>query len=156
MTIKYALTKAEILKVFLFGLSKSPRLFAIILLFSLWPGFVWLITTGAFSHKPKFSDARVTLEWTAGAFCFICLWVFIRGKTAERRLTVAEEGISTEIGSIKAQLPWTRVKEVKDTGLYILIVGKSGNAFFVPSRAFSGSDQRNEFLIGINRWRRTA
>jgi hypothetical protein len=89
-------------------------------------------------------------------FCFVIARVFVRGKTEERTLSVSEQGISTEIGALDAQLPWTRVKEVKDSGTYILIVGHSGNSFFVPSRAFRGAEERAEFLCEIRRWHRTA
>jgi hypothetical protein len=89
-------------------------------------------------------------------FCFVIAMVFVRGKTEERTLSISEHGISTQIGSIDAQLPWTKVKEVKDSGTYILIVGRSGNSFFVPSRTFRGAEQRKEFLSEIRRWHRTA
>ena len=89
-------------------------------------------------------------------FCFVIARVFVRGKTEERTLSVSEQGISTQIGALDSQLPWTRVKEVKDSGTYILIVGRSGNSFFVPSRAFSGTRERAEFLSEIRRWHRTA
>lgn len=89
-------------------------------------------------------------------FCFVIAMVFLRGKTEERTLSVTEQGISTQIGAVDAQLPWTKVKEVKDSGTYILIIGRSGNSFFVPSRAFRGTRERTEFLSEIRRWHRTA
>ena len=82
--------------------------------------------------------------------------VFVRGKTEERTLSVNEHGISTQIGSIDTRLAWTNVKEVKDSGTYILIVGRSGNSIFVPSRAFRGPRERAEFLSKIRRWHRAA
>jgi hypothetical protein len=45
------------------------------------------------------------------------------------------------------------VKPVNDTGKFILIVGRAGNAFFVPSRAFSGIREQSEFIAQIDRWR---
>ena len=60
------------------------------------------------------------------------------------------------MGSIDARLTWTNVKEVKDSGTYILIIGHSGNSFFVPSRAFRGVEERTEFLSEIRRWHRAA
>ena len=89
-------------------------------------------------------------------FCFLIAMVFVRGKTEERTLSVSEHGITTQIGSMDAQLPWTKVKEVKDSGTYILIVGRTGNSFFVPARAFRGTEQRNEFLSEIRRWHHAA
>lgn len=89
-------------------------------------------------------------------FCFVIARVFVRGKTEERTLSVSEHGISTQMGSIDARLTWTNVKEVKDSGTYILIIGHTGNSFFVPSRAFRGVEERTEFLSEIRRWHRAA
>jgi hypothetical protein len=41
------------------------------------------------------------------------LWLFIRAKTALRTLTVAG-GISTQIGRLKGDVPWDKVKAVTD------------------------------------------
>jgi hypothetical protein len=89
-------------------------------------------------------------------FSLVIGMVFICGKTAERTLSVSEEGVSTQIESIDARLPWSKVKEVKDSGTYILIVGRSGNSFFVPLQAFHGAEERREFLSEIRRWHRAA
>ena len=153
MTIKYALTKAEVAWFFVLGLGKSPRLLVIVLVVSLWPGFVWLSMNGAFSHVFSIGNAIAALGWAISAFCLLVVWIFIRAKTSERTLNTSEEGISTVIGSLKGEVPWAKVKDVADAGRYILILGKSGNAFFIPTRAFSGSDQRKQFLSEIDRWR---
>jgi hypothetical protein len=155
MTIKYALTRAEIVRFFLQGLRKSPRLLAIVLICSLWPGLFSLATEGAFSRPLTASDAKVAFVWTIGAFCFFLLLIFVRGKTAERTLSVSEQGISTEIGSIKGQVPWSKVKVVSDTGRYVLIARTNGNAFFIPRRAFSGPEQQLQFMTEISHWRKS-
>jgi len=67
-------------------------------------------------------------------------------------MSVSEYGILTQIGSIDARMTWSNVKEVRDSGTYILIVGHSGNSFFVPSRAFRGAEERRELLSEIRRW----
>jgi YcxB-like protein len=85
-------------------------------------------------------------------FCFLIAMVFVRGRKHERTLSISEQGIATEMESVDARLPWTKVKEVKDSGTYILIVGQVGNSFFVPSRAFHGSEERARFLSEIRRW----
>jgi len=140
ITIKYALTRAEILRVFLVGLGQSPRIIAVVLCFSLLPGLASLASAFLSSGAVTTRDVTIALAWTIGMFCLVVVMVFARGKTAERTLSVTEQGFSTKIGSINAQRPWTKVKEIKDSGSYILIVSKSGNSFFVPSRAFSGPD----------------
>ncbi len=154
MTIKYALTRAEIVRFFLLALSKSPRLLIVVLIASLWPGLVFLGTIGALSRSLTVTDARVAFECTIGAFCFIVLWIYLRGKTDERTLSVSEPGISTAIGSLTGQVPWKKVRTVSGMGRYVLIVRSNGNAFFIPSRAFSGPDQQAEFIAECSRWRR--
>jgi hypothetical protein len=89
----------------------------------------------------------------AGTFLFMPLWLFVRGKTAERTLTVSHKGISTEVGKLKGHVPWNRVKLVTNTGGYVLIAAATGNAFFIPSRAFQTPQQRAQFLQQIEEWR---
>ena len=89
-------------------------------------------------------------------FSFVIARIFLRGQTAERTLSVNEQGIFTDTDNIDAKLPWAGVKEVKDSGTYILIEGKSGNSFFVPSGAFRGAEERKQFLSEIRRWHRAA
>lgn len=156
MTVKYALSRAEIVRVFFAGLAQSPTILALVLLFTLLPAAVSLATALTSNRTTVARNVLVAVAWAIGMFCFVIAMVFVRGKTAERTLSVSEHGISTQIGSIDAEVPWAKVKEVKDSGSYILIVGRSGNSFFVPSRAFSGAAERNQFLSEIRRWHRTA
>jgi hypothetical protein len=149
MRVRYALTRAEIVRGLFLGLLRSPRLLTIILLASFWPGFLYLFMDGALSRGLSEGDIRVALEITVAVFCFLPLWVFIRGKTAERTLAVTEDGISTRIGSLSGQVPWAKVKTVTDAGAYVLVIGTTGNAFFIPERAFSGPDHKAEFLSEI-------
>ncbi len=101
MTIKYALTRAEIVQFFLQTLGKSPKLMVVILICSLWPAFIYLSASGAFQRSFTVSDIAVSLDWMFAAFCFMVAWIFMRGKTGERTLSVTESGISTEIGSLR-------------------------------------------------------
>ena len=156
MTINYALTRAEILRVFLVALTRSPRIFAIVLCFSLFPGAASVAAASLSSGAITIHEVTIAVAWTIGMFCLVVVMVFLRGKTAERTLSVSEQGLSTQIGSMNAQRPWSQVKEIQDSGSYILIVSKSGNSFFVPSRAFSGPDERNQFLSAIVHWHRSA
>ena len=147
MTINYSLTRFEIVRTYLHVIPLSPRILTVVLIVSAWPGFVWLSSKGAFSHGPTISDVLAALVWMVGAFLLLLLWVFLRAKTKERTLRISEQGVYTEIGRIKADYPWTKVKEIKDVGPYILVVNRSGNAFFIPNRAFTDSNQRAELLL---------
>jgi YcxB-like protein len=153
MRIRYALTKAEIVRGVFLGLTRSPRLLTIVLLGTFWPGLLYLAMNGAFSRGLTAGDIKVALEITVAVLIFLPLWIFVRGKTAERTLDVSEDGISTRIGSLSGQVPWAKVKTVSDAGSYVLVIGSSGNAFFIPGRAFSVPDQKAEFLAKINAWR---
>lgn len=152
MTISYSLTRFEIVRTYLYAVPRSPRILIVVLIVSAWPGFVWLSSKGAFSHSLSIGDALAASCWMVGAFFLLLLWIFIRAKTKVRTLSISEGGIYTEIGRIKADYPWTKVKEIKDVGSYILVVNRIGNAFFIPNRAFTDENQRTGFLKLMNQW----
>lgn len=145
MTIKYALTRAEIARSFFRSLASSPKFLAMILIYSVALGIFSLVARGALSRSPTRQDGITALAWMVGAFVFMLAWLFIRGKTDERILTISPEGIATEIGALKGQLPWSKIKLVTETNRHVLIVGATGNAFFIPSRAFKAPGQQAEF-----------
>jgi preprotein translocase subunit SecY len=107
----------------------------------------------AFSRGLSFNDLVSALLWFVGTFCFMIVWVFLRAKTKKRTLTISENGIYTEIGGMKANYPWQRLKEIKDLGQYLLVVTSIGNAFFIPLRAFADADQRTLFVEEIDHYR---
>jgi hypothetical protein len=81
---------------------------------------------------------------------FLPVMLFIRGKTSNRSLTESAERISTEIGSLKAQIPWRKVKVILKTNRYVLVSRANGNAFFIPSRAFPGPEQKQRLSRKLN------
>jgi len=152
LTVEYALTRGEIFRSFLHSVAESPRYRATILLYSGAIGLLTLLLRAVISRSLTLTDAISAVAWAAGLPVFIALWVFIRGKTDLRTLTVSPIGISTEIGRLKAQIPWDKVKLVSHTSKFVLIAGTNGNAFFVPDRAFSSLEQRDQFLAEIRSW----
>jgi hypothetical protein len=152
MTIKYTLTRFEIVRYFLRSLCLSPRLLAIVTILCLWPGVVSLSSHGILLRSVSIQDLIIACVWTLGVFLLLSLWIFVRGKTNERTLTTSEEGISTIIGSLNGQLPWSKIKTVKETADYVLIGGRNGNAFFIPERAFNRPEQKAQFLSEIRSW----
>jgi hypothetical protein len=152
MTINYSLTRFEIVRTYLFVIPRSPRILTVVLIISAWPGFIRLSTKWALSHSLSFGDLLAAIVWMVVVFLLLLIWVFLRAKTTVRTLSISEQGVSTEIGRIKADYAWTKVKEIKDVGPYILVVNRSGNAFFIPNRAFTDSNQRAEFLLKLNQW----
>ena len=153
MTICYRLTRAEIVGGFFLSLSKSPRILTVVLIVSVWPRFIWFLSERAFSNGLHMGDLISAAEWIAGTFGLLILWILVRAKTGERTLTISSRGILTSIGRVRGDVPWNKVKEVRDTGNHILVVGTSGNAFFIPTRAFDRASHRDQFLAEISRVR---
>jgi hypothetical protein len=51
--------------------------------------------------------------YVIAALVFLPFWLFIRGKSAKRALTISPEDIYTEIGSLKGKIPWSRIANVR-------------------------------------------
>jgi hypothetical protein len=156
MTIKYKLTRSEIVRSYFRSLGSSPKFSSMILIYSVAVGLMFLVMSGAFSRSLTARDALTALAVSAGLFLFMPLWLFVRGKTAERTLSISERGISTEIGSLKGEVPWGKVRLVQDTGHHVLIVRGTGNAFLIPRRAFSSPEQLTQFVQEVDGWRNRA
>lgn len=147
MTIKYALTKTEILQSYFRSLRSSPRLLWTILLYSAGAGLLELLFTG---------DVFNALAWALGAFAFLPLFLFLSGKTSLRTLTASESGIYTEIGSLKGQVSWSQISDIASTSDYVLLVRGNGNAFFIPNRAFPQVGAKAQFVEQVAQWRSAA
>lgn len=111
-----------------------------------------LLFRGMLLRSVTSRDVMIAVAWAVGYLLFLPLWMFIRAKIAKRTLKVSPRGIWTEIGRMRKQYPWKQIREVTDTHQFILIALTNGNAFFIPRRAFSGVDQREEFLTESRRW----
>ena len=149
LTIQYALTRSEILRSFLRSTLESPKYLATILAYAVGIALFELVLELSSSHSLTARDGIRAAGWGIGSLIVMLLWIFVRGKTAMRTLTVSRDGISTEIGRVKAQIPWSKVRTVTDTSEFVLIARTNGNAFFVPHRAFSDAGQKALFLKSV-------
>jgi hypothetical protein len=152
VTIEYSLTRTEIVRGFFRSLRSSPKYRLTILLNAVAIAVLVLLLRIASSRKITVQDVLIAIAWAIGFLVFMPLWLFIRGKTAKRTLTISPDGIYTEIGKIRARVPWRKIHLVIPAEQYILIARPGGNSFFVPIRAFSGLEQRDQFLGEISRW----
>jgi hypothetical protein len=155
MTVEYALTRSEIVRGFFQGLSSSPKYRKMMLQNSVILGGIVLIERASLLHSFTARDVFISLGWAVGLFAFKPLWMYIRGKTAKRTLTISPDGIYTEIGKIRGQVPWRKIKMVASADQYVLITRHGGNSFFIPERAFSGPVNRDQFLTEIDRLMKT-
>jgi hypothetical protein len=156
ITLKYSLTRMEIVRYFLRSLPQSPRLLLIVMGSSLIVGFSSLAVQGATLQRFTGGEILNACGLAAGVFCFFVFLVFIQAKTKERTLSVSEEGISTWIGTLRAAIPWAKIAAVKGVGQHVLIVRTTGNSFLIPLRAFGDEDQYDQFLKTTQHWLRAS
>jgi hypothetical protein len=67
-------------------------------------------------------------------------------KSQTRTLEMNQDGISTVIGKLSVQRSWNDIQSVSEQDTSIIIVGRNGNAFIVPRRAFVSEEERRLFL----------
>jgi hypothetical protein len=153
MTIQYALTRSEIATGFFRSLRTSPRFLFTICFYAICCSGLFLAASGSFSRPLEAHDALKAAYFAIAFFSFMPAYLFLRAKTSRRTLTISPDGISTEIGKIKAQRPWSYIKTVAETDGHVLIASATGNAFFIPNRAFSNFDQKREFVAKAKAWK---
>jgi hypothetical protein len=151
ITIQYALKRSEIVRFYFYSVAKSSKYLRMIGLYC--AAFIGLHLLVVFSVQRVLSirDLLFGLLWGAGFLVFLPVWMFIRAKTATRTLAISDAGIATTIGKLATQIPWTKIRVVRDAGPYILVARTNGNAFFIPSRAFVDVDHRIRFLAEMQR-----
>jgi hypothetical protein len=124
-----------------------------VLVYCLIAAIIPVIFSDAFIGGHKFGLARLLILWTIGTFCLLLLVLFATAKTAQRTMDFSEGGISTTIGKLRGHVGWGKIADVKDAGPHVLVMGRSGNAFFIPNRAFSGPDEKAQFVSDVREWR---
>jgi hypothetical protein len=117
VTIKYALTRTEIVRSYSHSLTTSRKFLAMIVIYSVALGLLPLLVNGAFSRGVETHDAIVAFAW-----------------------------MLTQIGSMKGEIPWSKVKLVADGDEHVLIVGATGNAFFIPAEHFRERSRKRSSL----------
>jgi YcxB-like protein len=152
LTIEYALTRREICRSFLQSVAESPKIRRTLLFSSVLVSALTLIPNAVLLRSITLNDATNALKWAVGTLVLFPLGIFIFGKTGKRTFTISPNGISTAIGRLRGQVPWKKVSAVTETAQSVLIVGTSGNAFFIPRRAFSGPEHQGHFVAEIKRW----
>lgn len=152
ITIKYTLTRMEIVRYFLRSLPESPRMLLIVVGSSLVAGAASLAASGQTLRTHPEGAILNACGLALGVFCFFVLLVFVQAKTRERTLSVSEKGIATWIGSARAAIPWTKISMVKSVGRHVLMVRSTGNSFLIPVRAFENTQQYERFLSVTREW----
>ena len=89
--------------------------------------------------------------WQALTFSFLAvismaLYPQLMFKSQKRTLEIKRDGISTTVGRRSGKSSWRDIQAVSQKGTGIVILGRNGNAFVVPLRAFSSHADRDRFF----------
>jgi len=101
---------------------------------------------------PRSGSVLYGLLTAAAVIIFFILFPQLMFKPHERTLIVGEGGIDTRIGRKSGTVTWEKVAAIQDTPDLTTIVGKNGNAFLIPNRAFNSEKDRREFLASVKHW----
>jgi hypothetical protein len=107
------------------------------------------VTTGlCVQGNNQLSPMSILLGLVGGlvSVLFLLMYPQLMFKPQVRTLEVSQRGISTTIGRRSARRSWTEVQSVSEDEGNIIILGRNGNAFVVPPRAFASTDERQRFL----------
>jgi hypothetical protein len=108
------------------------------------------------THQLDARDLAIALAFGMFGVAFLTLWPQLRFKPQDRLLTLDEQGAHTVIGSQSGSVPWADVATIEVGHDVIAITGTNGNAFLIPSRAFSSVDERTRVAGLIESWHRGA
>lgn len=150
-TVEYALTRGEVWRWYWQAWAKPAGLWR----FQVLVGLIVAIAV----TLPYIGTATVASQFLSTALVAIftvmfisCCWPQIKYKSQQRKLSIDQVGITTEIGKLREEIPWEKIKNVAQQADTLIITGKNGNAFIVPNRAFTSSVQRDEFLQAAQAW----
>lgn len=83
---------------------------------------------------------------------------FLRSRTkkSKRILSIQPDKLSTTVGKLSGDVPWTKVDSLNVTDEHIFLIGKNMNGFAIPRRAFADEAQRIEFIRLCEQYIQTA
>jgi hypothetical protein len=84
--------------------------------------------------------------WGLLSIVWLPLYPLLKFKPQMRVLEISAEGISTAIGKLSARRSWHEIASITEADGNFVILGKNGNAFIVPPRAFDSDNSRLAFL----------
>lgn len=155
MTIEYRSNRAEITAAYWFTWRHSWRM----RLVQAWMATVVFLCVSSLLRSPGRTFGSTVLPsalWAVAVLALLPLYPQLRFKSQLRRLTIDPGGIHTTIGALKGDISWRRVASITTIGDRTYVIGKNLNSFIIPERAFSGAEQRSEFVRSAETWWQTA
>jgi len=146
MVIEYQIKRFDLVKSYFISLRHSSRTqlivfgaAAFIIIYSLYNRY------NSHGHLVLF-DFMTAFLLGLGLILIVPAAGFLTAKTQKRTLSISPDGIATKIGSKAGKVSWKAVDSIIVEKDHIFITGKSGDAFIIPSSAFTSEDLCNQFI----------
>ena len=152
MTIHYSITPNEVTKSYIQQLRFSAAFRTRILLYAGLVGRIYFLPK-LLRQEVRMFDIIVTFLLMLGLVVFLPFALRLLTKPQQRILTINAQGIQTTIGTQSGTIPWAQVADIVQDGDFIFVIGRSGNSFLIPNRAFPAPEQRQVFLEAIRNYR---
>ncbi len=107
---------------------------------------LFLAETRFLTHSLRLADWIIALVWGTVFFFLFPLILRLRTKKDKRTLSIQPDKLSTQIGKLTGDVPWTKVDNLYVTDEHIFLMRKNMNGFAIPRRAFVDETQRIEFI----------
>ena len=153
LEVSYICTPADIRAVWSYSWTNSSRFRSIVLLLS---GIIPVLLLAVAAYIGQLNSIVIAIAVVDFPLNIMLLRLTLPllTKTGQRTLSISPDGIFTEIGNMKATIPWSKVADVFDTDTHVFVIGKSANAFAIPLSAFSHPDDRIKFIERAHKYHR--
>jgi hypothetical protein len=146
MVIEYQNRRSNVLLALLFSLCHSRRTQFIFLGISATPGVAYLLRRYLYRGSWLLNDFIIAGVFGLGLFLALIVVSIFTTKIGKRTLSIDQDGIKTKIGSQEGVLPWKMISSIMNQNNRVLILGRKGNVFLIPSSAFTDADERTRFV----------
>lgn len=146
MVIEYIATRRDIAALYSYTRKHSVKLAAMYYGLPLAMAAFVLIDIHSATHTLTLGDGIIALIMGAVFFALFPLILKLRTKKDKRILSIQPERLSTQIGKLRGDVPWTKMDSMHVTDEHIFLIRKNMNGFAIPRRAFVDEGQRTEFI----------
>jgi hypothetical protein len=98
------------------------------------------------SDELSLTAVLLGVAWGFASILCMLIYPLLMFKPHKRTLEINEHGISTTIGKRSDRRSWADIRSVSEENSHIIILGRNGNAFVVPLRAFTSIEERQRFF----------
>lgn len=146
MMIEYTATPKDVAALYSYTRKHSLKLALISYGLPIGLAIIVLVGRLSASHSLTLADWTIALIWGVVFFFAFPLILKLRTKKDKRTLSIQPDKLSTRIGKLSGDVPWTKVDRLYVTDEHIFVIRKNMNGFAIPRRAFGDDTQRGEFV----------